>query len=326
MRESESEEEPSGAEKPGVLERQRLTLDGAGAARAQISGLPPVSTVRELLAEVEYRDPNGEAQTAAATVPLWPAALLPGIEVDYWAGTKKSVRAHVVVLDTRGQPAPGVPVHIDVFQRQVYSHRKRLVGGFYAYENVEETRRLKSFCDGTTGRRGMVTCSGAPPKDGELILQATVTDANGRSAAAHASVFVSGTDEWGFNVEASDRIDVVPEKRAYEPGDIARFQVRMPFKRATALVSVQREGIGETQVVTLSAKQPVIEVPVRDTYAPNTFVSVLLVRGREGGVEPTAMVDLGKPAFRLGIAEIRVGWRAHALHVDVNADRPAYHV
>jgi uncharacterized protein YfaS (alpha-2-macroglobulin family) len=326
VRESESEEEPSGAEKPGVLERQRLTLDGAGAARAQISGLPAVSTVRELLAEVEYRDPNGEAQTAAATVPLWPAALLPGIEVDYWAGTKKSVRAHVVVLDTRGQPAPGVPVHIDVFQRQIYSHRKRLVGGFYAYENVEETRRLKSFCDATTGPRGMVTCSGAPPKDGELILQATVTDANGRSAAAHASVFVSGTDEWGFNVEASDRIDVVPEKRAYEPGDIARFQVRMPFKRATALVSVQREGIGETQVLTLSAKQPVIEVPVRDTYAPNTFVSVLLVRGREGGAEPTAMVDLGKPAFRLGIAEIRVGWRAHALHVDVNADRPAYHV
>jgi uncharacterized protein YfaS (alpha-2-macroglobulin family) len=50
------------------------------------------------------------------------------------------------------------------------------------------------------------------------------------------------------------------------------------------------------------------------------------VRGREGGVQPTAMVDLGKPAFRLGIAEIRVGWKAHTLRVDVSADRPAYHV
>ena len=38
-----------------------------------------------------------------------------------------------------------------------------------------------------------------------------------------------------------------------------------------------------------------------------------LVRGRVADVQPTAMVDLGKPAFKLGIAEIRVGWqRAHA--------------
>jgi alpha-2-macroglobulin len=327
VRESESDEQsPAGEAQPGVLQRQALTLSAAGAVHAEITGLPPLETVRELLAEVEYRDPNGETQTAATTLPLWPAALLPGIEVQHWAGSKKSLTAKVVVIDTHGKPVADAPVHVDVFRREIYSHRNRLVGGFYAYEHIEDTRRLKPFCDGTTNSAGVLECSGAPPQDGELILQATVTDRAGRTAAAHESVFVSGEDEWGFSVEASDRIDVVPEQREYEPGETARLQVRMPFKRATALVTVEREGVGTAQVLTLTAKEPVIEVPVLGEYAPNTFVSVFLVRGRIDDVQPTAMVDLGKPAFKLGIAEIRVGWQAHTLKVEVAADHPTYHV
>ena len=65
---------------------------------------------------------------------------------------------------------------------------------------------------------------------------------------------------------------------------------------------------------------------MRGEYAPNVFVSVLALRGRVGAAPPTALVDLGKPAFKLGIAEIRVGWRAHQLAVDVKSDRPVYQV
>ena len=45
-----------------------------------------------------------------------------------------------------------------------------------------------------------------------------------------------------------------------------------------------------------------------------------------GGVQPTALVDLGRPAFKLGIAEIRVGWRAHELKVTVTPERETYRV
>lgn len=320
--EGDGERTPSG----GMLQRQALTLDAAGTARAQITGLPAVDAVRELLAEVEYRDPNGELQTTAATVPLWPAALLPGIDAQSWAGAKDAVTARIAVVDIEGRPVAGAPVHVDVFQRRYYSHRKRLVGGFYAYEHIEETRRLGPLCDAQTGPDGLAECGGRPTGDGELLLQVTVSDRDGRVATAHESVFVSGDDEWGFPIDASDRIDVLPEKPQYEPGETARLQVRMPFRRATALVTVQREGIGAATVVPISAKEPVIEIPVEGSYAPNTFVSVFLVRGRVGDVQPTALVDLGRPAFKLGIAELKVGWRAHTLGVTVSADRPAYHV
>jgi len=44
------------------------------------------------------------------------------------------------------------------------------------------------------------------------------------------------------------------------------------------------------------------------------------------GVKPTALVDLGKPAYKLGIASIQVGWAAHELKVAVMPERQIYKV
>jgi uncharacterized protein YfaS (alpha-2-macroglobulin family) len=79
-------------------------------------------------------------------------------------------------------------------------------------------------------------------------------------------------------------------------------------------------------VIPLSGREPLVTLPLKDDYAPNVFVSVFVVRGRVGGVQPTAMVDLGRPAYKLGITELRVGWRAHELTVTVSPDRQVYQV
>jgi uncharacterized protein YfaS (alpha-2-macroglobulin family) len=76
----------------------------------------------------------------------------------------------------------------------------------------------------------------------------------------------------------------------------------------------------------LSGKAPVIELPVKANWAPNVFVSALVVRGRNDEIKPGALIDLGRPAFKLGIAGIEVGQRAHRLEVEVKTDRASYQV
>ncbi len=324
--EVENDGPPAAASLP-VHQRHDLMLDASGTAQARIDSLPPAETVRELLAEAELRDPNGEVQTISSSVPLWPASWLAGIKAEFWAGTAGSLRARVAVVDTAGKAVSGAAARVDILQRRTYSHRKRLVGGFYGYEYVRETWPVGTLCEGVTDAHGLLWCEGAPPQSGQLILQASVADAAGRRSVAHTDIWVEGDSDWRFEVDPSDRIDVLPEQRRYEPGDTARFQVRMPFQEATALVTVEREGIIEAHVEHISGRQPVIEVPVLGEYAPNVFVSVFAVRGRVGdGPAPTAMVDLGRPAFKLGIAEIRVGWRAHELRVQLSSDRQVYRV
>lgn len=318
-------EEPEQEERVDVRSLE-LTLDETGGTRALITDLPPVDHPREIAGELEFRDPNGEVQTLAARIPLWSSPWVVGVKLESWTSIRDSLKFPVAVVDVRGQPVPGAPVQVDLLERKTYSHRKRLVGGFYAYEHYTEVRRLGTFCQGRTGENGILECEGEPPISGNVIVEASATPESGAASWTQGSVWVRGDEHWWFDAEDHDRIDLLTEKKRYEPGETARFQVRMPFREATALVSVEREGVGEVFVRRLSGTEPVIEVPVQAHHAPNVYVSVLAVRGRVGGVQPTATVDLGRPAFKLGIAEIQVGWQSHELKVSVATDREVYRV
>lgn len=308
-----------------VLGPKDFRLDAIGSGKAQLPGLPPSDRPRELLAELEYRDPNGETATAAALVPLWPARVIVGLKSERWLSGPGPIRLQAVVLDLAGKPVAGAQVAVDALQREYRSYRRRLVGGFYAYEHEEEVKPLGALCQGKTDERGLLVCEAAAPAPGNLILRARATDADGNPSVAHQDFWMEGGDGWQAASD-NDRMDLIPEKKAWEPGDKARFQVRMPFAKATVLVTVEREGVMESFVTRLNRAKPVIEVPIKGAHAPNVFVSALAVRGRLAKPAATALVDLAKPAFRLGMAEIRVGHGSHELKVKLAADQPVYKV
>jgi alpha-2-macroglobulin len=319
-------EDSSGVSQKVTLPAQDLVLDRSGFARTSLTKLPPVEIPMEILSELEFKDPNGEIQTLSTRVPLWPSRYLIGIKPDSWALSKENFKFHVAVLDLGGNPIAGAEVKADLFQQKTFSHRKRIAGGFYAYDHTEETRKIGPICSGKTDARGLLICEGRSPVSGNVIIQAECLDPSGRRAVAQNETWVAEKEEWWFGVGDHDRIDLLPEKKQYEPGETAVFQVRMPFREATALVTVEREGIIEAFLQKISAKKPVIELPIKGSYAPNVFISVLPVRGRVADIKPTAMIDLGRPAFKLGIAEISVGWKEHGLKVDVSTDRKIYKV
>ncbi|MBI4679074.1 MAG: alpha-2-macroglobulin [Elusimicrobia bacterium] len=303
-----------------------LNLDAGGSASAVVDRLPAALTPADLAAELEFRDPNGEVQTLSAKARLWPSGLLVGLKPDSWAVSKEKFKFTAAVADLNGKPVPGVQVGVRLFERKTLSHRKRLVGGFYAYEHSERLVEHGPLCQGATDPKGRLACEAKSPVSGSLIIEAQAQDAKGLKSAAHATVWVAGKDDWWFDVTDSDRMDVIPERKHYAPGETAVLQVRMPFRQALALVTVEREGVADWFVRPLSGKEPVVRLPVKGSYAPNAFVSVLAVRGRVGSVQPTALVDLGRPSYKLGFAELKVGWKAHELKVGVAADRQAYKV
>jgi len=323
-----------------------VALDEAGAARVRIPDLPLVATPHEVVAELEYQDANGEVLTAASRFELWPARLALGIRREGWVASSEQTRFRVVALDLHGKPAAGVPVEVDLFERITYSHRRRLVGGFYAYESLVETKPIPPRCEGRTDSNGLLACEVAPGVSGEIALRARAADGEGNTAIASTSVWVAGPDDWWFGGGASNRIDILPERPHYEPGETARLQVRMPFRSARALVTVEREGVLDAFVTELSGREPVVELPIAETFAPNVYVSVLVVRGRVGplasrladvvrwsglragvdGGAPTATVDLSRPSWRLGVAKLDVGWTGSRLEVEVVPDAETFRV
>ena len=343
-----------------VADRLPARTDGQGAATIALKDLPALTGPSELVAELGFNDPNGELQTASQRLRLWPSAVVVGVRSRNWTASRGEARFNAVVLDTAGRPLKGREVEVSGRLIQTFSARKRIVGGFYAYDNQREVRELGVLCRAISDAAGRVNCDAAIDVVGEVELIARAKDDAGRVSEAATSVWMTGGGDLWFAQDNDDRIDVLPEKREVEPGETARLQVRMPFHEATALVTVEREGVIDSRIVTLRGRQPVVEVPIPKaidggpSWAPNVVVSVLVLRGRVREVPwhsifswgwrdpadwwrawrfegrdyraPTAMVDLAKPSFKLGVAQLKIGLAAHRLEVRVTPERPQYGV
>jgi uncharacterized protein YfaS (alpha-2-macroglobulin family) len=350
-----ADEEPAAADDARVVaDKLPVTLDRDGAGKVNIDKLPTAPAPRELLLEASYADPNGEVQTLRSTQTLWPAAVIVGMKTESWVSASRKMKFQVLALDLDGKPQADVPIEVKAVARITTTSRKRMVGGFYTYDNKTETKDLGTVCNGKSDSRGLLLCDATLKEPGQVELVATARDRDGHASLAASDVYVTRQGELWFGGEDNDRIDLLPEKKSYQPGEVARFQVRMPFRYATALVAVEREGVVESHVVQLNGQDPTVSLNIKPEWGPNVYVSVLALRGRlnevpwysfftwgfkaprewwtafwyEGReyVAPTALVDLSKPAFRLGVAEIRVGTQAYQIELKVTSDKPSYPV
>ena len=348
------EDANAGSDARVIADKLPITLDKSGAGKVAIDKVPKSKQPQDLLLESTYSDPNGEVQTIRSTQTLWPAAVVAGIKTEGWVSSSQKIKFQALALDLSGKPQEGVALEVKATARITTTTRKRMVGGFYTYDNKTSTKELGSVCSGKSDARGLLLCETALGEPGQVELVVTAKDSNGNSIQAASSVYVTKQGELWFGGENTDRIDLLPEKKSYQPGETAKFQVRMPFRFATALVAVEREGVLQTEVVQLNGQDPTLSLKIQDGWGPNVYVSALVLRGRlrevpwysfftwgykaprewwtsfwyEGReyVAPTALVDLSKPAFRLGVAEIRVGTKAHQLDVSVKADKESYAV
>lgn len=322
-----------------------ITLRSDGTQAQSVEVPQSLTGLANMQVEMDYQDANGETLTASKSIPIYPAAVQIGMKTDGWLMKHDDLRLRLVTLDTQGKPVAGQHVDVALYSRQILTARRRLIGGFYAYDNQVKTTKLSASCSVASDAQGLAQCKLNPGVSGEVYAVATTKDAAGNETHTTTSVWLVGEDDWWFGGDNGDRMDVIPEQQSYKAGDIARFQVRMPFRQATALVTVEREGVLASYTTELSGTDPVVEVKMPGSYAPDVFVSVMVVRGRVTGfwswlgnlahqwglpfgsaepTEPTALVDLAKPSYRLGIDKVKVGWEAHQLGVAVKADRERY--
>lgn len=307
------------------LKVQDLTLNADGGVLAKVADLPFVTKIQELFLEMEYTDPNGEVKTTGSSVPVFPADYVIGLRSDSWYAEPGKTKVMGVITNNLGKPQSNRSYIVEAFHTNYITHRKRLVGGFYSYDSKSEVTPLGKVCAGKSDELGRFKCEPKGLPAGSITLQAKTLDDKGRATYASVAmgVYEAGADSWWVPSD-SDRIDLLPEKNRYQPGDKAKLVVRSPYPTSTVLVTVEREGILDSFVTEVRRNNPTIEVPLKGNYAPNVFISALALRGRVGDPKPTAILDLARPAMKMGVTELKVGWKDHELLVTVKSDKTKY--
>jgi uncharacterized protein YfaS (alpha-2-macroglobulin family) len=239
----------------------------------------------------------------------------------YFSEAAKGVDTAIVAVALDGTATAGVKVVVDLQRIQWNSVRESIGNGFYSWHS--EKKEIPS------GHWEVTTLATPAPlhmpltDGGSYVVTATATDAEGRSTTTRTWFYAIGAGYTAWERYDHNRIDLVPEKKSYRPGETARIMVKSPWEHATALLTTEREGVRTWKTFELTSTQTTVSVPITEKDIPNLYVSVLLLKGRtKDGIEDES--DPGKPAFRLGYAAIDVADATKRLKVAVKANRDEY--
>jgi uncharacterized protein YfaS (alpha-2-macroglobulin family) len=312
---------------------QETTLTQTGTLPLKLSTLASDGLPWEYLLEGDVEDVSRQhiANRAAATV--HPANWYVGIRrLPYFAEQKNGVKTEIVAAGLDGTAVAGVPVEVKLTQIQWESVRRAEGGGFYAWDTERKEIPIGSWTV-TTGEQP-VPFETTLPSGGNFVLVATARGEAGRFATTRTSFFALGDGYTAWARFDHNRINLVPERKTWKPGESARIMIQSPWEQATAVVTTEREGVRTYKQFALTSTQQSVSLPITEADIPNVFVSVLLVKGRTRVTAATGTQgpagdeadgsDPGKPAFRLGYVELKIEDAAKRLTVAVKANKEEY--
>ena len=180
------------------------------------------------------------------------------------------------------------------------------------------TRSGRFRCDGAAAARAASSCSSRAARDWSGREAVTQTSRSTSRAPTTTGSRRATATAWTSS----------PRSRATSPATPRASRCACRSARRRRWSSVEREGVAETFVTQLSGSDPGRRGARRSAaIAPNVYVSVLAVRGREAEPAPTGVVDLAQA--RLPARHRRDPRRAGAtseLAVRVEPEQPSYRV
>ncbi|GAB6037383.1 alpha-2-macroglobulin [Fundidesulfovibrio butyratiphilus] len=278
----------------------KLGADGKASFVAAVpQGLkPPAALSAQLTARVS--EEGGRGVAARTLVPVHAYAAYPGLARLADSGLAPGV-AHAfdyVVVDPQGREIAAKSLVAELYEDRWQTVLRR-DGPGYRYETKRDSRLVERRELASPGARGQVSLT--PPKFGAYRLRLSDPDSG---ACAQLSFYARGE---GFNpwaVENPAKLEFVAPKADYRPGETARLQVRAPFS-GKLLVTVESDTVKDVFVRDMAGNTAEVDVPIRQGYSPNVYVTGVLVRkgadvapGQAGRAFGTLSLGVGREAGR----------------------------
>lgn len=256
---------------------------------------PKAQQTQRFVFEVTVRDLNNQETTGSASVIVHPSDLYVGVApADYVSLVGKPAGLDLIAVQPDSQPAPGVPLTVTVAKAEWFSVQEQDESGrFFWTSKVKETPVFTTTV--TSDANGQATVNWTPSAGGQYLARVAATDDKGRTRRAAAFVWISGSpNEYvTWRRENNDRLELVMDKESYKPGETARVLIPSPFQgEVTALLTVERGRIHERRLLKLASNSTTVDVPIEPIFAPNVFISVMLVKGQDA-TNPLAQFRLG---------------------------------
>lgn len=171
----------------------------------------------------------------------------------------------VAAIDYSGVAQPNVRATV-ALERVTYEQGR--------YNKPIVTRVAESSV--TTGEDGRAEWTVTLPAESGTYRLSVEADADGRKITDSDSTWVSGrVAEEGY--EPDRELELIPDKKSYQPGDVARLTIRGESASAAMLVTKEARRVDWTAVRRQAAA--VIEVPIGDGDIGDIYVNLAFLKG-----------------------------------------------
>ncbi len=308
-----------------LLASNETTLDAQGRAKAT-SVLDVQDATGPLMAtfEASVTSPERQRLFGRASAVVHRADLYFGLKSDsnfVEKGQTWNVEAVAVRPDGRRVTTQGA--HWSLLRREWLSIQRAGVAGRLEWVSEEHESFVSSGSFAASPSTWTFAWTSDRPGAYEFALVGQ--DEHGRPSESVRAFSVAGAGDAWWARKDDDIVEILADKESYKPGETARLLVKSPFDRATALVTVEREGIISRWTQEINGGASLVRVPINDRMIPNAFISVTLVHGR--AAQPSfddEGQDIGKPQAKFGYKAISVDPGSRRLKVEVSVDKGEY--
>ncbi len=249
-----------------------------------------MATVQEL---------GGRSVTASKGFTVHPYSHYVGIKRPESGTVKRNeeVVFNYIALDVDGEPTAGRTLKATIYTISNWHRWRR--------QNKSEATELKTFT--LESEDEIADFSYTPVAYG--VHRVDIEDVNS-GAKTSMQFYVS---EWGgvpWSLENPDTLDITLDKDAYRPGEKARLQIKPPFP-GKVLLTIEREKVLSHQTITVKENTETLTIPVEDGYAPNVYLSAMLIRS-------TTHLEKDAPARAFGVIPLKIDAETHQLKVELD--------
>lgn len=230
------------------------------------------------------------------------------------AGAEATIEA--ITVDSDSNFVPRRQLQVTFYEHRWFNVQEKVDGSFVwktTEENVEVGRETIA-----TGADGKALVSFVPENPGTYKVVATSTDDAGNEVRSSTYLWVSGSGYVAWAMPDDYTIQLIPDKKTYNPGDVARILIPSPYQgQVKALFTTERGRVLGYRVMDVESSTEVVEVPITEEHAPNIYFVALLMRGADE--------EASLPPFQIGYAQAEVNSDALRLSLRLEADRSEHY-
>lgn len=225
---------------------------------------------------------------------------------EYYNNARQPMQIALAAIDSKGNPSAASAAQVQVIRVFWETVMERSYGSSYRYVSQREERVLvnKTMNISKDGS----ALSFTPQESGQYYVRIQDPGSNTYVQSEFYAYGWGYTQNNSFEVNNEGTVDMEFDKEIYATGDKAKILFKTPFA-GKLLVTVERNKVFEHFYIQTDKRSASIEIPVKEEYLPNVYITATLFRPLDEGIIPVTIAH--------GFAPLLVEKKSNKLPVEI---------